>query len=333
MSVRNIGPNTSISKEKHRLHPSNQPTSQDEDIHIVSHKKIHKERHHTHTEGSLPVEVTSFEPPIEAVKVGEGPKQLRHIFGKSPGDDLPVPLDAFEKEALKDLHEHLKNNNFRISKTVFADDHYIVRFLQGNDWATDRTMQDMEVHLKWRKENLPITRRSVEDYLDSGFSYIYGRDRCMRPVLVLSGQLLSAVDDQEKALLTVIYWLEYGIKRLMVTNRVEQFTVVIDLTDVAFYNIPLRLLQKVASTLQSNYRGRLSRLYFLNTPTLFWGVWSAISPILPPSTRGKVVVLSSDYQEALHAAIHPNQLEEKFGGLQPDNSRYDIPVFPPAPYT
>ena len=102
-----------------------------------------------------------------------------------------------------------------------------------------------------------------------------------------------------------------------------------DLQDVTFYNAPVSLLKDIAINLQRNYRGYLAQMSFINAPIIFWGLWQAISLVLPQSTREKIVLCTSDYKSELLRWININQLEEKYHGTAPNVNSYFEPVLPP----
>lgn len=57
---------------------------------------------------------------------------------------------------------------------------------------------------------------------------------------------------------------------------------------------------------QGHFPERLSQLWFLNAPFIFWGLWRLVSPFIEPATRDKIVFLSGAERAArLQAAIPP----------------------------
>lgn len=72
---------------------------------------------------------------------------------------------------------------------------------------------------------------------------------------------------------------------------------------------------KQASALSQNYYPeRLGRLYVINAPWGFSGVWSIIKGWLDPVTVQKVHILGSGYQKELLAQVPAENLPKQFGG-------------------
>jgi CRAL/TRIO domain len=58
--------------------------------------------------------------------------------------------------------------------------------------------------------------------------------------------------------------------------------------------------------LQGQFPERLSQLWFLNAPFIFWGLWRIVSPFIEVATREKIVFLSGAERAArLQEAIPP----------------------------
>ncbi len=64
--------------------------------------------------------------------------------------------------------------------------------------------------------------------------------------------------------------------------------------------------QFLRRVLQGHFPERLSQLWFLNAPFIFWGLWRIVSPFIEPATRDKIVFLSGvERTSRLAAAIPP----------------------------
>lgn len=63
-------------------------------------------------------------------------------------------------------------------------------------------------------------------------------------------------------------------------------------------NLDVKALQGVFSLLQGHFPERLSQLWFLDAPFIFYGLWRCVSPFIEPATRAKIVFLSKGQRAA-----------------------------------
>eukprot|EP00382_Lankesteria_abbotti_P002267 CAMPEP_0113844598 /NCGR_PEP_ID=MMETSP0372-20130328/318_1 /TAXON_ID=340204 /ORGANISM="Lankesteria abbotti" /LENGTH=342 /DNA_ID=CAMNT_0000813603 /DNA_START=105 /DNA_END=1133 /DNA_ORIENTATION=+ /assembly_acc=CAM_ASM_000359 len=269
-------------------------------------------------------QIANFTPTSSALRSGGG---MRLVFGDT------APLDMLDDEvtALSTMRVYLKDNMCNVDGTPFEQDSYLLRFLQGCGWDQAETLADIRRHIDWRHSNLPLDIGTVFDNLPRGILYVHGRDRLRRPILIIRGSELALVE-KDDVLKVVIYWLEWVVSSLMVPNKVEQWKVLVDLTNVGITTAPVLTLRDVAMVLHRNYRGRLAKLVFLNCPMVFVGLWQTVSPILPEATKQKILSLGADFKGELLKGISPNQLERKYGGEQIDVVDYTFPVMPEPPF-
>lgn len=279
-------------------------------------------------EGSLiPSEALSYTPqPSEILKPNPNPSgpPIRLIFGD-------LNLIPHELEGLREIREAMEKEKELQEPSVFDDDRYTIRFLQGNDWDVPRCVVDMKRHLQWRTESLPIERPVVEPLLPRGFVYLHGRDHAFRPIFVIRCKHLSESPVGD-VMPVVIYWLEFTLDRLLVKNKVEQWRVVIDLEDCSITSAPIGTLKQVCDTLTRNYRGRLYGMLILNAGFVFRSIWQVVSVVLPERTKSKIKLTSSNTDDDFLSSINPNQIEERYGGTCPNVKDFRWPVMPPGPY-
>eukprot|EP01066_Platyproteum_vivax_P005209 Platyproteum_vivax@DN1662_c0_g1_i1.p1 len=273
----------------------------------------------------ITLEVLEFVPPDIAIKSGEGYTQQRHIFGT-------LDLDDFEKQHIGLLRLYLQENFYDIADTILDDDYTLLRFHQGNQFDPERTIEDLKHHIEWRSLNLPPDPSLIDHLFDRGIMYIHGRDKCMRPILIMRSKQLGEVTE-DFALKLTYYWLEFMLANLLLPNVVEQWRVLVDLEGTGYTDFPITILKSVASHLQHNYRARLGGMLIVRMPYIFYGAWKMVEYLLQESTKKKIRITADNFQETLLQVIHPHQLESRFGGAQPDVQTFSHkPIMPPAPY-
>jgi len=60
-----------------------------------------------------------------------------------------------------------------------------MRVFEAMDWKHEDAMKELEIHLTWRKETLPIVLTDpMANLLESGLYYMYGRDKSLRPLMM-----------------------------------------------------------------------------------------------------------------------------------------------------
>ena len=73
-------------------------------------------------------------------------------------------------------------------------------------------------------------------------------------------------------------------------------------------------LQAVSGISQNYYPERLGKMYVINAPWGFSGVWSFVKRFLDPVTVNKIHILGGGYQKELLAQVPAENLPKQFGG-------------------
>ncbi|SBT71374.1 CRAL/TRIO domain-containing protein, putative [Plasmodium malariae] len=286
--------------------------------------------------------VLSYKPSKEEIKYYHNNKQksIRYIFCNQE-------LDDYEKEKireLKDFVNNLKQKEWEQKKveegkekaetyeslfadTVFNDDNYVLRFLQGNEYNFEKCYYDMVRHLEWRKENLPVKYEDVKDILNNGYIYVHGRDKQMHPIIVINCKNFITANAKD-VLKVVYYWLEYIISKLFVEGKIEQWRVIMDLSSCGVLNIPIGTLKDISRCLSCNYRSRLSKMLVLSAPLFVTGIWHMLKSIIPVVTQQKITISSSEIDKKLLDQVDVDQLERKFGGTCDNATVFTEPIMP-----
>lgn len=81
---------------------------------------------------------------------------------------------------------------------------------------------------------------------------------------------------------------------LLLPGQVECWNVIFDLNGLGIYSLPWEKLKQVTKFLQSNYRGRVFRVYALNAPFTINVAWNIAKAFLETSTREKIHICRSN---------------------------------------
>jgi len=295
----------------------------------------------------LPEEIVLFEPSPDELFADDGQPSrgipaTRLIF-------LNTPLTGFEVASLASFRQEWLRQNQKHSAGDFAatgehetDDlpEFVrlnaLRILQHTKFDVLKSVRLVLTCLEERVKRLPLSESSMMDDLSLGALYWHGRDRKCRPCLVVRIERMSElIKDKERCVKLVIYVLEYAIRFAMVPGRVENWVVLVDFKNasevVSLYKLPSMCLtaKAIAQTLECVYCCRMVWVKLLNLP----GVLSkVVQSVIPTEKRKKVGVVEDPRRELLEF-FEPNQLEERYGGSQPDldqHETYPFRFFPNA---
>lgn len=99
-------------------------------------------------------------------------------------------------------------------------------------------------------------------------------------------------------------------------HLLETCCTIMDLKGVGLTNVSsvYGYVQKASAISQNYYPERLGKLYMINAPWGFSGVFSVIKKFLDPVTVSKIHVLGSGYKSELLAQIPKENLPKEFGG-------------------
>nr|SCN60482.1 CRAL/TRIO domain-containing protein, putative [Plasmodium chabaudi adami] len=290
----------------------------------------------------LTEKVLAYNPTPDEIKYYHktGEKSVRYIFCKQK-------LDPFEIEKVQGLKDYVRSAIDKeielakqskgpypqrsyddiFQKTLFNDDNYVLRFLQGNEFVYDKCYVDILRHLKWREENLPIKREDIKDIINNGYIYIHGRDKSMHPIIVINCKRFITVNTKE-VLKVAYYWMEFAIANLFVEGKIEQWRVIIDLSSCSVLNIPVSTLKEISQSLSCNYRSRLSKMLVLSAPFFISGMWHMLKSIIPYNTQQKISITSAEIDKKLLNQVDADQLEKKYGGTCENATSFADPILP-----
>jgi len=100
-------------------------------------------------------------------------------------------------------------------------------------------------------------------------------------------------------------------------KRVEQCVTILDLKGGSTSILSKQVYDfiKLASTLaQDNYPEILGRMFIINSPLLFSGIWAMIKPWLDDKTKAKITICGSKYETQLLELIDAENLPDFLGG-------------------
>jgi len=171
------------------------------------------------------------------------------------------------------------------------------------------------------------------DLLQAGFSYIHGRDRHFRPILIINAKLLNEIKFDVDVVFNVSWFIcFYIIENLLQREKVENWIDILNLGGLPISKIPVTPLKKFFVEAQENLKSRVSKFYIFNVT---WGIrtiYSLLSPFLDQKVKEKFVMKKGEYDESLFELAHPSQIEQKYGGEAENVTQYWPPYCPSEEY-
>ncbi|KAK1753093.1 CRAL-TRIO domain-containing protein [Echria macrotheca] len=209
----------------------------------------------------------------------------------------------------------------------------LLRFLRARKFDVNLSKQMFVDCEKWRKdtgldEAVPTweypEKAKIFEYYPQ---YYHKTDKDGRPVYIekLGGIDLTAMTkittEQRMLLNLAVEYERLADPRLPACSRksgylLETCCTIMDLKGVGLMKAPqvFGYVKQASGMSQNYYPERLGKLYLINAPWGFSGVWNVVKGWLDPVTVQKIHVLGSGYQSELLKQVPAENLPKEFGG-------------------
>lgn len=275
-------------------------------------------------------------PPEEAYYFYPSGEDVFIPFPKKPEKALRrvhygVTLTPYEKDGILKFKKLMDKETYAASYPTFSEPDY-VRFNYSVQYDIEKAYKEFKEHIEWRKKTFPmnITPKSKEfEILNSGFSYIYGRDHCFRPLIVFQPSVY--IKNAKKYTFNewcnaCVYICEYVERNMLIKGQVENWIMLTDLKGASLFSLAGEV-KKVMNVMSSSYRGRLHLNYIFNLSGLLTILFKMVKAFLDEITVKKLIVVNDNTE--LQNQIRPDNLEKKFGGTNDDLIPEGDNLFPP----
>jgi len=212
----------------------------------------------------------------------------------------------------------------------------LLRFLRARKFDVNKS-KDMFIECeKWRKETKlddtlpnwvfldPQQKKELFKYYPQ---YYHKTDKDGRPVYIeqlgsINTTEMAKIVPEAKMLMNLaVEYERLADPRLPAASRkagvlLETCCTIMDLKGVSIWNAGqvYGYVNKAAAISQNYYPERLGRMYLINAPMGFAGVWSVVKKWLDPVTVAKIHILGSGYQKELLQQVPAENLPKRFGG-------------------
>lgn len=251
-------------------------------------------------------------------------------------ESLQREVEAQQKKAAAEIAGHEGELLAQMKEAVTAagvpvegvTDTTLMRFLRARALTIPKASAMFVEDAKWRQEYLGtkgIHPSEIESEMKANKSYLVADGKGIPWVYMFGKNHDTNTRDLEQFRKFAVFVLEKTVGSF--GPGVEQFGAVLDLEATSYKNMDSRGMINLFDTLQAHYPERLSVLYVLHVPYIFWGVWKVVKPFIDPRTRQKIhfvedkdlkTVLSEKIPSALLPKIYGGQADlvghwEKFG--------------------
>jgi len=162
---------------------------------------------------------------------------------------------------------------------------------------------------------------ALEADLSHGIAYIAGRDRFLRPALVIRPARIPAPWFRDKKAASdrivglLVFCMEYLLRYMVAPGRAEGGIVLMDLSGLTLSQVPMSALTSICTVMSNHYVNRVFRFYVLNvTPTISRVAGMGLR-LLTERQRQKLHVVAAVEELREEFALH--QLESDLGGARP----------------
>jgi hypothetical protein len=235
----------------------------------------------------------------------------RHIFGKDFSDP-EMRYSPFELVKVRELDEIWGDAGDPLLGSGLEETQKL-RFLQGSGWNVSKAAEGIRNFVAWKKSQPPTPNVAPDRSDPHTWLYFHGRDKCFRPTIVIDCLRLIEEKGESHSLAfvqeTVVDAMNYFVDHLAIPGHVEQVIVIADLSGCSVWNAPIEEMDKCAQTLTSRFRGRLNKLFLVNTPLVFYAFWSVIKVFIPERTLSKIFIIRYNHLEELLKYIADDQID------------------------
>ncbi|CAG9461980.1 unnamed protein product [Pedinophyceae sp. YPF-701] len=242
------------------------------------------------------------------------------------GTDFVANLDGDKRGLVNELHRRLGASGAASrlkehGESVEAATAF--RWLDARDWDIERAEKCLQEHAAWRE----TTAREWKGRGAEAAEAMRAMNASMLGVGLDDGQAVVALNARPEpghakpAPATVerciCMAMEAGMAAADVRyNPTRKVAVLLDLTGVRMGDLDVATLRGIMSVLQSHFPEALARLWFVNAPFVFSGIWRAVCPFVAQRTRNKIAFcnnarISADLTDRLGA----DGLPAAYGGV------------------
>ncbi|KAJ3126284.1 cytosolic factor, phosphatidylinositol/phosphatidylcholine transfer protein [Physocladia obscura] len=215
------------------------------------------------------------------------------------------------------------------------NDGLLLRFLKARKFDVDKAKLMFDAYLAWRRDfkvdteilhNLkyPEYNKVMEIYP----RFYHKTDKVGRPVYfeILSNLSIKQFDG---GITTPERFVQYYVREFEKTIEyrfralsckagalIDKSCTILDIKNVPIMQFPSirKFLGQITHIAQNYYPETLGRMFIINSPVVFQGIWAVIKGMLDENTVAKISILGTSYQRELLETIDAENLPVEYGG-------------------
>ena len=254
-------------------------------------------------------------------------KSLRRIHNN-------VPYTQRELEWLSQFKEMIDSHPENKIPDYWNDGNNLA-YIYSTECNINRAYKRMINYFNWYNEHFPMNiqpeDKSVK-LLNTGFTYIYGRDHQFRPIIICQPYILLKYKKEYSDTDVVnasIFICQYMANYMLIDGQIENWIMFINLENTSLLSMP-DSFKKLIKALSEYFIAKLYRSYILGMNALLKIIFKIMCAFLEEVTVQKFIILDDRKDPKLFQDFNPQNLEERFGG-QAQNCIYEAEngLFPP----
>ena len=254
-------------------------------------------------------------------------KSLRRIY-------INVPFNDLEKKWLVEFHKMINDH----PENVFPDywnDGLNLSYIYSTECNIEKAYKRLIDYFKWYNDHFPMNIQPEDKsikLLNTGFTYIYGRDHQFRPIIICQPYILQKYEkeySETDVINASIFICQYMVNYMLIPGQIENWIMFINLEKTSLLSMP-DSMKKLIKALSDYFIARLYKSYILGMNAILRLIFKFMCNFLEEVTVKKFVILEGKKDPQLFSDINPQNLEERLGGQAP-NCVYneDFCLFPP----
>jgi len=269
-------------------------------------------------------DIEYLKPPSQAEQIQHSSDYIKSGFDTYSKRNIfyGVDLDPSEQRHIDALRKEIEQAGIHLNKTWV--DREILKYIYAAKFDIKKAFETITECLKWRAEvqSLSVTNSALE-LLYSGAIYTLGRDKQLRPILIINLEKIDTQNvNQNDMGMVATFFLDSVKEFSLLQGKIENLVLVIDGANKEFDNVAADKFEYILKKMVICHPTIVEKTYILNASNSLNRIWAEIQNVFEKETRSKVQFLSKSELNKLQENITSDQLEIKYGGSLTDLACY-----------